>query len=213
MYSDILFSDFYQFFDYVEQVMTDIVIVVDAQNGFCHPEGIIGKQWVKTESRKRELTETVARIKAFLKTARTRGIPIVYLCSNEKQLSTDLDWHVQIHEDLAPQKQDDVFWRDAPGESRPLEKTNDFLKKFPDPHLLLCGFYSDMCVANFAFKALKSGLPASFVINCVFPYFNKQKQKRFLGIHERLSYGFDDRLVRFLPMSAVFPNANPPVPK
>lgn len=196
--------------------MTDIVIVVDAQNGFCDPRCKELKQFVKTKKMIGEVRQTIARIKLFLADARGRGIPVFYLCANEGLLFTNLDYSVQIHSELVPQKGEEVLWRKTPNKKNDESLFEDsllFLARFSDPRLLLCGFYSDKCVTSAALCALKMGYRIAFVTDCVFPLFDGRKQKWFLGIQEYVSFVVDFSRVEFLPMADIFHGAEPPVPK
>lgn len=196
--------------------MTDILLVVDAQNGFCDQWCKESKRFVKTEKGWKEIRQTIACIKTLLETARARGTPIFYLCANESLLFTNLDYSVQIHPELVPHKGEEVIWRETPNKGdygQSFENTLDFLKRFSCPRLFLCGFYSDKCVTSAALSALRIGYSVSFITDCVFPRFNKRKQQRFLGMQEYVSFEVNFSRVQFLPMSAVLPNANPPVPQ
>lgn len=193
--------------------MTDIVIVVDAQNSFCHPDGMSTREFAKTEKECRELEKTVMRMRRFLEKARAHEMPIFYLCANENAMNVAL-WNMEIHYDLLPQEREEVFWRNNPQDDSALDKTICSLqKRFPEPHFFLCGFYTHWCVTRAALHALKIGIPASLVVDCAFPRVTRREQKSFSSIKEQVSFNFDESLMQFVMMDAVFPDANPPVPK
>lgn len=193
--------------------MTDIVIVVDAQNSFCHLNGVSTREFAKTEKERRELEKTIARIKQFLEKARAREMPIFYLCANENATNVAL-WNIQIHYGLLPQANEEVFWRNDPEDDLALDKTiRSLQERFPEPHFLLCGFYSHWCVTRVALRAIKVSIPVSFVVDCVFYRLTNREQKSFSYIKEQVSFNFDESLMRFVMLDTVFPNANPPVPQ
>ena len=193
--------------------MTNIVVVVDSQNSFCHPDGISTKRFAKTEKTLRELQHTIARIKLFLDNARAQNVPVAYLCANENATNVAW-WNLQIHDNLKPREGEEVLWRNGTEDDRALDITvRSLSKKFPDPHFFLCGFYMHYCVTRVALHALKVGIPVSFVVDCAFPRLTQREQKSFSFIQEQVSFNFDASLARFVSMSDVFPNANPPAPK
>lgn len=146
------------------------MIVVDAQNGFCHPDGVIQKRYNASEDKKRRQEKTVARIAKFLEAARKREIPVFYFCTNKSLLRTNLDWHVRIHKDLAPRKNEKVFWRDNPNDD-PFSADSKLLRDMSRPEntrLLFCGFYANKCVASVAMRAVERAIPVSIVADCVY---------------------------------------------
>ncbi len=158
--------------------MTDIVIVVDASNGFCHPEGAVVKRACFTEERKDRLQKTVTRIKSFLDAVTTRGVPLLYLSVNERFRGTGLNWHAQIHKDLAPQNGRTVFWRDDPSDD-PFASEPKLLRKIrrsAHPRIVLCGFYANKCVASVAMHVAERGIPLSIVTDCVYPSCTKRME-------------------------------------
>ena len=161
--------------------MTDIVVVVDAQNSFCHPDGVSTKRFAKTEKKLCELQQTIARLKLFLEKARVRNIPVVYLCANKNTKNVAL-WNLQIHNDLSPQKNDEVFWRNEPWDYGALNKTvHSLLERFADPHFFLCGFYANKCVAAVAMHFVERGIPISIIADCVYPSLTKRMETWYTG--------------------------------
>ncbi|MBI3019722.1 MAG: isochorismatase family protein [Parcubacteria group bacterium] len=191
--------------------MTDIIIVVDAQNSFCHPDGVDTRRFAKTEKKLGELKHTIAHIKLFLENARMQNVPVIYFCANENATNVAL-WNLQIHNDLKPREGEEVLWRNNPEDDRALDITvRSLSKKFFAPHFFLCGFYTHYCVTRVALHALKVEIPVAFVVDCAFPRMTQREQKSFSFIQEQVSFNFDASLARFVQMSAIFPDANPPV--
>lgn len=180
--------------------MADIVIVVDAQNGFCHPDGIIIERDSVTEDKKRKQGETVARIALFIEIARAREIPIFYLCTNKNLLgSDDLHWHVKIHKDLAPRKNEEVFWRGNPNDD-PFAADPELLRNVSrqaHTRLLLCGFYTDKCVASVALRAVERAIPVSIVADCVYPALTGRMKIWYTSLARKWPKPIDIRLISF----------------
>lgn len=51
------------------------VIVIDIQNDFCHPEGVLGKKGLDLT----QITEMVPRLIHFIHEAKSLGLPIIYV--------------------------------------------------------------------------------------------------------------------------------------
>ncbi len=175
--------------------MTDIIVVVDAQNGFCHPEGAAIKN-KKTREEEMALGRIVVRIRNFLNEARAQGLPCTFLCANFRLLYTNLRWDTQIHDELSPQKKELTFWRDNPDDDPFLFGLDDFLKKFSNPNIILCGFLSDCCVEHTALMALKRKISVSFLLDCTYPPYHK-KRKSFLSAAQKKPWSVDVSLIRF----------------
>lgn len=180
--------------------MADIVIVVDAQNGFCHPDGIIIERDSVTEDKKRKQGETVARIALFLEVARKRRAPILYLCTNKNLLgSDDLHWHVQIHKDIAPQKDEETFWRGNPNDD-PFTADPELLRNVSrqtHTRLLLCGFYANKCVASVAMRAVERAIPVSIIVDCVYPALTGRMKIWYTALARKWPKPINTRMISF----------------
>ncbi len=70
------------------------VIVIDAQNDFCHPDGILASQGRDVS----EMTKALPRLEIFLDHARTVGIPVIFI-RNVHGVDTDTPAWLARHSD------------------------------------------------------------------------------------------------------------------
>lgn len=191
----------------MENKMTDILVVVDAQNGFCHPKGVKVK-YSKTRAEKRAIRKAVVRIRELLRRARTQKLLCVFLCGNSRMKQTDFHWDTEIHKELSPKGEEPTFWRNNPDDDPFLYGLEDFLKSFSNPRLILCGFLGDCCVERTALMSLKRKIPVSFVFDCTYPSYYK-KRRFFLSAAKEKPWSVDVSLVCFVSSTNVLSKTTP----
>ena len=178
----------------------NVLLIVDTQNGFCHPEGILSKE--RPSRVKHDITETVRRIVLFRGKLKTLGISCLYLCMNKKVRGGMLRWETEIIENLTPSIEEKVCWRDEPLED-PFNKWCGLIRALQEtvgenkPHLLLCGFWADECVLQVGIKALKRGIHSTIITDCVYPLFDTDLKKETIEGMKKIYPNLNPSLISF----------------
>ncbi len=147
-----------------------VLVVMDVQNDFCAPNGLAARYAESPAS----LEGAVTNSAALIEYARTAGIPCIFvrsLMDNKYKLPKMLDRHrkLGIKQQICREgKWGADFYRISPNSNECIvtKHTNDaFLYTFLEPLLrkrqartvIVCGFYTEICVEDTVRSALQRG--------------------------------------------------------
>ena len=156
------------------------VLVVDVQNDFCHPDGIMAKRGFDVSG----LPDTVARIQAFVAAARRHRVPVIWLrTTHDETTNTDV-WlarHGTTLRPTGPPPSNCVpgtwgadFWEVAPAPGEPVVTKHRYsgfsgtsldrvLRALGRVSLLITGVATDACVES----TLRDGFVHDYHVNLV----------------------------------------------
>lgn len=166
--------------------MKTVLVIVDAQNLFCHLDGDFGCNY--SDRSFVTMGKVVERIRGLIWYALRHRMPIMYLCSNKQaRFCHDGRWQTEIVTELKPPPHYPlVFWRRGEDNREPLlsRAVLDYFKNNFVSHVVIAGFYGHLCVTRASMEALRAPLFVTVASDCVYPTITPRKQallkERFL---------------------------------
>lgn len=158
--------------------MKAALVIVDAQNLFCHRDGNFGYNY--SDRSFTTIRKVMERIRGLIWYALRCRMPIIYLCSN-KHMRFDHDgrWQVEIVTELKPPPHYPlVFWRSGEDYREPLfsRAVLDCLKNNFVSHVIVAGFYGHLCVVRASIEALRALFFVTVASDCAYPMITPRKQ-------------------------------------
>lgn len=166
--------------------MKTALVIVDAQNVFCHPDGNFGGNY--SDRSFVTMGKVIERIRGLVWYALRHRMSIIYLCSNKHaRFAQNGRWQTEIVTELKPPPHYPlVFWRR--GDDRPELLLSlavlDYFKNNFVSHVVIAGFYGHLCVVRASMEALRAPLFVTVASDCAYPTITPRKQallkERFL---------------------------------
>lgn len=171
-----------------------VVVVIDAQNDFCHPDGLQARQGRDVG----RLREPVARLAAFLPAARRAGVPVIFV-RNLHGPKTDTPAWLARHADRAREQScQDGTWGAEFFTVQPLaddlvidkHRYSAFTSTMLEAQLsgigrdsvLFAGFTTNVCVESSLRDAVCRDLMATLVSDCCGAYTDEAHRRAMDGV-------------------------------
>jgi ureidoacrylate peracid hydrolase len=165
------------------------VVVIDAQNDFCHPEGVQAKMG-KDVSR---LVETLARLDAFLGHSRRNGVPIIFVQNTSSDRTDTPAWSQRhAHPDRPKVCREGTWGADFYGGGPQAEdivvrkhrysafvgpELEVALERIGRRSLIFTGFATSICVESSLREAVCRDYVATIVADCCGDYSERAHER------------------------------------
>ena len=159
--------------------MKTALLIVDAQNLFCHSDGNFGCHY--SDRSFITINKTIERIRGLIWHALRHHMSVVYLCSNKHARSGhEGRWQTDIVTALKPPPLYPLLFSRRGGDYREPILSRAVLDYFRDhfiSHVIIAGFYGHLCVVRATMEALRAPLFVTVASACAYPTITARKQR------------------------------------
>lgn len=173
------------------------LIVVDAQNDFCHADGVLGRRGSDTS----RCDEPLRRLAALTGEARAAGMPVIFVRNTHASATDSAEWLARsMAPDAAPTCEEGSwgaeFCRLAPAPSDHVvvkhrysafarTRLEELLRGLGRPSLLFTGFTTGVCVESSLRDAVCHDFVATLVEDCCGDYSEEAHRRSVEIVAER----------------------------
>jgi ureidoacrylate peracid hydrolase len=157
------------------------LIVVDVQNDFCHPDGVLGKAGAPTGA----AMEMIPRLQRLLDAARQSGTKVIFVQTIHESVTDSEAWRARsggrVHEICRKDTWGSAFTGIAPGVDEPVvikhrysafinTRLDSILRTFKTKTLIMTGVSTNVCVESTARQGLMLDYDVVFLGDCTAAY-------------------------------------------
>jgi ureidoacrylate peracid hydrolase len=160
---------------------TAAIVVVDVQNDFCHPDGVIGKAGIPTGA----AMEMIPRLQTLLDAARTSGVKVIFVQTIHEDVTDSAAWRLRsggrVRDICRKNTWGAEFTGIAPIANEPVvikhrysafinTRLDSILRTFKTETLIMTGVSTNVCVESTARQGFMLDYNVVFLGDCTAAY-------------------------------------------